>query len=128
MADTLADSLIHLKNSENAGKKTCEVKPASKILGSVFKILQKEGFIGNFEFVDDGRAGIYRVQLMGKITNCGAIKPRHSVSKNDYTAWEKRYLPSKNLGTLIISTPNGLMTHKEAEEGKTGGKLIAFIY
>jgi len=128
MADNVTNALINIKNNENAGKTECTIKPASKIISSILKIIQKEGYIGNFELIEDGKAGKYKIQLIGKINNCKAIKPRYAVKKDEYTKWEQRYLPSKNLGILIISTPKGLMTQHEAKKIETGGKLIAYIY
>lgn len=126
--DNTADALVNMKNCEMVGKKECLIKPASKLTGGILKIMQKERYIGTFELIEDGKAGKYQVTLIGKINDCKAIKPRYAIKKDEFTKWEKRYLPSRNLGTLIISTPKGLMTHKEAKIIGTGGKLIAFFY
>jgi small subunit ribosomal protein S8 len=126
--DTLANALSTLKNHEALGKTKCEIKPASKMIGSMLKIMQREGFIGDYEFIDDGKSGIYEIALLGKINNCRVIKPRYSVAYNDFTRWEKRYLPAKDFGVLIVSTPHGIVTHHEAKQLHTGGKLLAFIY
>jgi len=126
--DPIADGLINIKNCEAVGKKECKIKPASKLMGEVLKILQKESYIGNFEFIENGRGGEYKIQLLGKINECKAIKPRYPLKKEEYTNWEKRYLPSKDFGKLIVSTPKGLLTHTEAKKEKTGGKLLAYVY
>lgn len=126
--DTLADALVNLKNSENAGKEECMIRPASKLIRDILKIMQTEEYIGNFEFIDDGKAGMYKVQLVGKINNCKAIKPRYSVQADEINNWERRYLPSRGFGTLIISTPHGIVTHMEAKKMKSGGRLLAFVY
>lgn len=126
--DNLANALVNIKNNENAGKSECLVRPASKLIGAVLKIMQKEGFIGDYEFIEDGKAGVYKVQIKGTINDCKAIKPRYSVKKNEFAKWEKRYLPSKEIGILMVSTPNGIITQKEAKALKIGGKLIAYIY
>ena len=126
--DNLANTLVNIKNNEAVGKTSCVVKPASKLIGNVLKIMQKEGYIGNFEFIEDGRAGMYRIELKGTINNCKVIKPRYSVKKDEFVKWEKRYLPSRKLGVLIVSTPQGVISHKEAKMAETGGKLIAFVY
>ncbi|NYZ79987.1 30S ribosomal protein S8 [Candidatus Micrarchaeota archaeon] len=126
--DNLANALVNIKNCEEMGKKECVIKPASKLIGSVLKIMQRENYVGNFEFIEDGRSGMYRVQLKGAVNNCKAIKPRYSAQKNEFPKWEKRYLPSKTLGTLIVSTPNGVISHREAKMAGVGGKLIAFVY
>ena len=126
--DNTADALVNMKNCEMVGKKECLIKPASKLIGGILKIMQKEGYIGTFELIEDGKAGKYQVTLIGKINDCKAIKPRYAIKKDEFTKWEKRYLPSRNLGTLVVSTPKGLMTQKEAKTIGTGGKLIAFFY
>jgi len=126
--DPIADGLINIKNCESARKTECRIKPASKLMGEILKILQKEEYIGNFEFIENGRGGEYKIQLFGKINECKAIKPRYPLKKEEYTNWEKRYLPSKDFGKLIISTPKGLLTHTEAKTEKIGGKLIAYVY
>jgi len=126
--DTLANALITLKNHEMMGKRECEIKPASKLIGSMLKIMQKEGFIGEFEFIDDGKAGIYKVALAGKINDCRAIRPRYAITRGDFLKWEKRYLPARDFGILIVSTPHGIVSHHEAKQLHTGGKLLAFVY
>ena len=128
MTDPVADALVAIKNAERVGKTSCVLKPASKMLGDVLKVMQKKGYIGQFEFVDDGRAGQYRVQLIGRINNCGAIKPNYYVKKDEYEKYEKRYLPGQNIGVLVVSTPSGLLSQEEAMKRNTGGRLIAYVY
>ncbi len=128
LTDPVSDALINLKNHENASKKECTFKPASKLIGEILKILLKKGFIGKYELIDDGRDGMFKVQLMGKINQCKTIKPRYAVKKNEYEKYEKRFLPSKDIGTIIVSTSQGVMTHAEAKKKEIGGRLVAFIY
>ncbi len=128
LLDPLANALSHISNSEKVGKKEVYLKPASKLIGEVLRVMQENGYIGEFEFIDDGRAGIYRVQLIGKINKTGAIKPRFPVKAKEYEAWEKRFLPAFEFGILIVSTSQGVMTHKEAREKGIGGRLIAYVY
>ena len=128
LMDPVADAMSALKNSENRGKKSCSVKPASKLVGSILKSMQKQGYIGEFEFVDDGKSGIYKVKLIGRINKCGAVKPRFAVKSENYEKFEKRFLPGKGIGFLIVTTPNGVMTQDEARKRKTGGRLIAYVY
>ena len=126
--DPLADALINIKNNENASKKECIIRPASKLLKEILRIMQEKGYIGTFEFIDDGREGLFKVELLGKINECRAIKPRYAVKQNDYEKFEKRYLPSYDIGTLIVTTQQGVFTHEEAKEKHTGGRLLAYIY
>jgi len=90
--------------------------------------MQKAGYIGEFEVIDDGRSGKIRVQLLGRINDCGVIKPRFPVKKNEYTEWEKKYLPGRDIGLLIVSTSKGLMSNIEAKKLGIGGFLIAYVW
>ncbi|RLF08811.1 MAG: 30S ribosomal protein S8 [Thermoprotei archaeon] len=126
--DPLANALVTIKNNEERGKKECMICPASKLIARVLRVLQRSGYIGEFEFVDDGRTGKFRVQLLGRINNCGAIKPRFPVSYRELEKWEKQYLPSRDIGLLILSTSKGILTNKEAAERKVGGILLAYVY
>jgi small subunit ribosomal protein S8 len=126
--DTLANGLTTVENNETRNKRECIISPASKLLGRVLRIIQLNGYIGEFEFVDDGRSGKFKVQLLGRINKCGAIKPRFSVGVDELDEQEKTFLPSREVGLLIISTPSGVLSHREAREKRIGGKLIAFVY
>ncbi len=126
--DPIADALVNIKNSERAAKKFCLVRPASKLLREIFRVMQKSNYIGAFEFVDDGREGFFRVELLGRINDCKAIKPRFAVKKNEFELFEKKYLPAFDVGDLIVSTPKGIVTHREAKALNTGGRLLAYIY
>jgi len=128
LVDPVADALITMKNSDVVAKRECTYRPATKLLGEILKVMQRHGYIASFEFVDDSREGIYKIRLAGKINECKAIKPRHAVKKDEFERFEKRYLPSKDVGIMIVSTPKGVVTHKEAKESGTGGRLLAFVY
>lgn len=126
--DTVSNGLTAILNNEARNKRECVISPASKLLGRVLRIMQLNGYIGEFEFIDDGRSGKFKVQLLGRINKCGAIRPRFSVGIDEIEEWEKKFLPSRDVGILVISTPKGVISHKEAKEKRVGGKLIAFVY
>lgn len=126
--DTLANGLTTIKNNEMRNRRECIISPASKLLGRVLRIMQLNGYIGEFEFVDDGRSGKFKVQLLGRINKCGAVRPRYSLKIDEFEEWEKKILPSRDVGTMVISTPKGVLSHKEAREKHLGGKLLAFVY
>jgi len=94
----------------------------------VFTIMNEQGYLGSFEEVNDGKGGVLKVYLLGNINKCGVIKPRFSTTKHEFEKWEKRYLPAKDFGIIVVSTPQGLMTHYSAKEKQSGGKLIAYCY
>jgi len=128
MMDTLTNGLTTIINNEMRNKHECIINPASKLLGRILRIIQLNGYIGEFEFIDDGRSGKFKIQLLGRINKCGAIRPRFSVKANKFEEWEKKFLPSRDVGILVVSTPNGVLSHKEAKEKRIGGKLLAFVY
>lgn len=126
--DTLSNVMSKILNFEEVGKKECLIKPVSKIIKKVLDILNEEGYIGKYEEVEDGRGNYLKLSLLGNVNKCGAIKPRFAVNLEAYEKFEKRYLPAKGFGVLIVSTPQGMMTHYKAKEKKVGGRLIAYCY
>jgi small subunit ribosomal protein S8 len=126
--DTLTNGLITIINNEMRNKRECVISPASKLLGRVLRIMQLNGFIGEFEFIDDGRSGKFKVQLLGRINKCGAVRPRFAVKVDEFENWEKKFLPSRDVGIMVVSTSQGVIAHREAEEKNLGGRLLAFVY
>jgi len=107
--DPLANALSLIKNAEIKGKGTCTIQPSSKLIGGVLNLLKEKGYIGEFEYIQDGRAGIFQVKLKGNINNCGVIKPRYPIKRNDLEKWESRYLPARDFGILILTTTQGIV-------------------
>jgi len=128
MMDTVSNGLTTIMNNEMRNKRDCVITPASKLLGRVLRVLQLNGFIGEFEFIEDGRTGKFKVQLLGRVNKCGAIKPRYPVNADGFENWEKTYLPAREMGILVVSTPLGVISHKDAKEKNVGGRLLAFVY
>ncbi|RLE51346.1 MAG: 30S ribosomal protein S8 [Candidatus Methanomethylicota archaeon] len=128
MMDTLANALATIMNNEVRGKKECIIMPASKLIANVLRVMQKYGYIGEIEYIDDGRSGKIRVQLLGRINRCGAIKPRFPVKYKKIEDWEKQYLPARDIGILIISTSKGIMSNREVKQQRIGGILLAYVY
>ncbi len=128
MTDTVANGMTTLMNNEMRLKRECVISPASKLLGRILRVMQLNGYIGEFEFIDDGRTGKFKVQLLGRINKCGAVRPRYPVSSGEFEKWERSFLPSRDIGLLVVSTSKGVTSHKVAKEEKIGGRLLAFIY
>lgn len=125
--DLLSDVMYVLNNAEEIGERFCNV-PASSLVKNVLMVMQKAGYISSFEFIDDGKSGSFRVELVGKINKSRSIRPRFAVKKDEYEKWESRYLPSKGFGILIVSTPKGVMSQKDAAAAGTGGRLLGYVY
>lgn len=128
LLDPLANALTTIVESEKRRKRECIVWPASKLMGQVLRVMQKNGYIGEFEFIDDGRSGKFKIQLLGRINRCGVIKPRYPIKLDKLEFWEKRYLPSREIGRLVLTTPIGVISNREAREKHSSGMLIAYIY
>ena len=128
MNDTLAAAMSKIMNAERNAKKEILIFPASSILKNVLTVLQQEGYVGAFEEKLDERGNYLQLNLLGKINKCNSIKPRMAVKVADMARIEKRFLPAKNFGVLILSTPKGIITNEQAKQQNTGGKLLAFCY
>jgi small subunit ribosomal protein S8 len=126
LTDPLASALSKIQNAEMARKKEVVVYPVSRLVKEVVQIMQREGFLESFEPADEGKS--FKVVLRGRTNACGVIKPRHSIKRDDYEKWEKRFLPSAGLGHIIVSTSKGVMTHREALTQGLGGKLLAYVF
>jgi len=125
--DLLATALSNIYNAEKIGKGFCIVRPVSNIIKKVLQLMKDKMYIGEFAF-EEGRGGTYKITLLGNLNKCGAIKPRYNVKKNEYEKFEKRYLPGKDFGFLVVSTSQGVMTHAEAKEKNIGGRLLMYFY
>ena len=128
MNDTLANALSHMLNCEKVGKNTCIIRDASKMIKEVLEIMKSHNYVSKIEFKESPKGNTIIVELKGSINNCGAIKPRFPVGLEGYEKYERRYLPAKDFGIMIVSTTKGLMTQDKAIEQKLGGKLIAYCY
>ena len=126
--DTLNDAMSVIKNAERVGKGDCVVRPSSKLVGRVLKVMQESGYIRKFELVVDGRNRMFKVALAGHINDCGVIRPRYAVKAADLEKWESRYLPAQDFGVLILTTTRGVITHTGAKKEGVGGKLLAFVF
>lgn len=123
--DTVADTLNRMMNALRANKHELEVKTHSRFLLSVLAIAKLKGYVESYQV--DSNSKLLKIKL-GKLNSCNAIKPRLIVKSNEIERYIKRYLPAKNLGTIILSTSQGLMTHQTAQQKNLGGSLIAYFF
>ena len=123
--DVVADGLNMIKNAQKAGKEVVVIERISNLLIEILKIMKQKGAIKRYKI--DGKNKYLEITL-GNLFECKAIKPRFSVKERDIEKYRRRYLPAREIGTMIISTNKGLMTHQEAQEEKVGGSLVAYFY
>ena len=126
--DPLANAMSAITNAENRSKKSCTVNPASNIIKKILNVMNEKGYIGKFEEVETPQGALLSVNLIGAVNKCGAVKPRYAVKNKNFEKYEKKFLPAKDFGFLIVSTPQGVMTHNEAKQKSLGGRLIAYFY
>jgi small subunit ribosomal protein S15Ae len=124
----LADCLKTMSNAEKRGKRQVLIRPSSKVIVKFLTLMQQEGYIGEFEIVDDHRAQKIVVELTGRLNKCGVISPRFDVKVQDVEKWVVALLPSRQFGHIVLTTTYGIMTHEEARRKKTGGKILGFFY
>ncbi|HYD03497.1 MAG TPA: 30S ribosomal protein S8 [Alphaproteobacteria bacterium] len=124
----LANVLSYINNHEKLGRKEILVGNNSKFIRQVLTLLNENGYVGEFVEIDDGKGKLLSIQLVGAVNKIGVITPRFNVQKDNYEKFEKRYLPAKDFGVMIVSTSKGLMTHIQAKEQGLGGKLICYCY
>jgi len=123
--DIVADGLNIIKNAKRARRESAKIKRISNILIEILKIMKQDGAIKKYKI--NSKEKSLEITL-GDFSVCQAIKPRFTAKKDQIEKYRRRYLTSRNLGTLIISTNKGLMTHEEAQKENIGGILIAYFY
>jgi len=124
----LNDCLNAINNAEKAGKRQVLIRPSSKVIVKFLHVMQKNGYIGEFEEVDDHRSGKIVVQLNGRINKTGCISPRYNVKLNELEKWVAKLLPSRQFGHIVLTTSAGIMDHEEARRKHVAGKIIGFFY
>merc|ERR1711862_500411 len=122
----LRDCLNGIVNAEKRGKRQVLVRPCSKVIVKFLQVMQKHGYIGEFEIIDDHRAGKIVINLNGRLNKCGVISPRFDVKLKDIEQWVTDLLPSRQFGYLVLTTSYGIMDHEEARRKGTGGKIVGF--
>lgn len=130
ITDPIADLLTRIRNANSAKHETVEI-PASNMKKAIVEILNEEGYIKNYQIIDDGKQGIIRVALKYGKNNEKVITGLKRVSKPGlriYAGAEELPRVLKGLGIAIISTSKGIMTDKKARKENIGGEVLAFVW
>ncbi|MGI6336208.1 MAG: 30S ribosomal protein S8 [Clostridiales bacterium] len=130
ITDPIADMLTRVRNASGAKHDTVDI-PASNMKKAIAEILLEEGYIKNYQIIDDGGQGIIRVVLKYLPGNERAIAGLRRVSKPGlrvYASAEELPEVLRGLGIAIISTSKGVMTDKKARQNRVGGEVLAFVW
>ncbi len=130
ITDPIADMLTRIRNANNAKHDTVDV-PASNMKKAIAQILLDEGYIKNFQLIDDGTQGVIRITLKYNAGKEKVLSGLRRVSKPGlrvYAGADELPLVLRGLGTAIVSTSKGVMTDKKAREAHVGGEVLAFIW
>lgn len=130
MSDPVADFLTRIRNGNMVMHETVEV-PSSKVKMAIAGIMKDEGYIKEFEYIQDGKQGIIRVYLKYGPNKTRVITGLKRISKPGLRVYvQKDEIPKVlgGLGTAVISTSRGLMTDKAARKQGLGGEVICYIW
>ena len=130
ISDVIADMLTRIRNANDAKHETVDI-PASNLKKSIAEILLEEGYIKNFQIVEDGKQGIIRVTLKYAAGKQKVIHGLKRVSKPGlriYSNCEDMPKVMNGLGIAIVSTSKGVMTDKKARQANVGGEILAFVW
>ncbi|MGE7610155.1 30S ribosomal protein S8 [Peribacillus frigoritolerans] len=130
MTDPIADMLTRIRNANMVRHEKLEV-PASKIKKGIAEILKSEGFVRDFELIEDNKQGIIRIFLKYGANNERVITGLKRISKPGLRVYAKtgevpRVL--NGLGIAIVSTSHGVLTDKEARSKQVGGEVLAYVW
>jgi small subunit ribosomal protein S8 len=130
MTDPIADMLTRIRNANSVFHDKVEM-PASKIKQAIAKVLKEEGFIKDFEYVEDNKQGVIRLNLKYGPNREKVITGIKRISKPGLRVYAKSdEIPRvlRGLGIAIVSTPNGIMTDKQARKEGVGGEVICYVW
>jgi len=130
ITDPIADMLTRIRNASAAKHASVDI-PASKMKKAIADILLEEGYIKNYQLIEDGIQGIIKVTLKYNNSTEKAITGLRRVSKPGlrvYAGADELPRVLRGLGIAIISTSKGVMTDKKARVANVGGEVLAFVW
>ncbi|MFC5401813.1 MULTISPECIES: 30S ribosomal protein S8 [Cohnella] len=130
MSDPIADMLTRIRNANLVRHESVEL-PASTVKKQIAEILKREGFIRDAEYVEDNKQGLIRIFLKYGPNNERVITGLKRISKPGLRVYTKSSEVPRVLGGLgiaIISTSKGIVTDKEARQGKAGGEVLCYVW
>ena len=130
MTDPIADMLTRIRNANTVGHETVEI-PASNMKKAIAEILKNEGFIADYEVIEDNKQGMIKVTMKYGANKERVISGIKKISKPGLKKYAKSGEVPRVLGGLgiaIISTNQGVVTDKKARELQVGGEVLAYVW
>ncbi|ALA52716.1 30S ribosomal protein S8 [Shouchella clausii] len=130
MTDPIADMLTRIRNANLVRHEKLEL-PASMLKKEIADILKREGFIRDYEFIEDNKQGVIRIFLKYGPSNERVITGLKRISKPGLRVYAKSTeLPRVlgGLGIALVSTSKGVLTDKEARQQQVGGEVLAYVW
>lgn len=122
--DIVSDGLNQIMNAKQIEKREFVIRRSSKVLLNLLEMMKSRGYL---EYEKDEENKTVKVKII-KLNKCKAVKPRYYVGVDAIDKYLRRFLPSRNFGTLVISTNMGLLSHKDAIKNNIGGSVVAYFY
>jgi small subunit ribosomal protein S8 len=129
ITDPIADMLTRIRNANSAKHATVDI-PASKMKKAIAEILLEEGYIKNYQLIEDGAQGLIKVALKynGNEKVISGLKRVSKPGLRVYAGADELPYVLKGLGIAIVSTSKGVMTDKKARKEHVGGEVLAFVW
>jgi small subunit ribosomal protein S8 len=130
MTDPIADMLTRIRNALKAGHANLEF-PRSRIKGEIARVLTDQGFIENYKLIDEGPQGSIQIQLRYDKSNRAIIRGLERVSKPSrrlYVGKDEVPHVRNGLGVAILTTPNGILTDRQARQAGIGGEVLCYVW
>ncbi|XP_031252414.1 40S ribosomal protein S15a-5 [Pistacia vera] len=124
----LNDALRSIVNGERRGKSNVELKPISTVMSSFLNIMKYRGYIKDFQVYDPHRVGRITVQLLGRVKDCRALTYRQDIKAKNIEEYTTRTLPTRQWGYVVITTPDGVLDHEEAQRRNVGGQVLGYFH
>lgn len=130
MTDPIADMLTRIRNASKAHHDSVLI-PASRVKTELARILKEEGYINEYQVVEEGDFPFIKLALKYTTDKQRAISGIRRISKPGLRVYAKKTeLPRVfgGLGIAILSTPKGIMTNRQARQEGVGGEVVAYVW
>lgn len=127
--DPIADMLTRIRNANRVGRRIVLI-PRSKICTGIAQVLKDEGYIEEFDSIDDANQGTLRVKLKYSMSGEKVIHELDRASKPGRRLYKKvEQLPNvlNGMGIAVVSTSKGVMSDRRAREQNVGGELLCVV-